>query len=155
MVSTLCTEVRGSGEETDSTRTEKAASILIVEDDSIYRETLAKMFAKAGYAVTVAPDSRAALQVLENRTVHLVLTDLKMPKMDGLELVRVLRDQGPMPKVIIMTACGSRDAYLEAKALGVSGFLLKPLAREYLLEVVEKVLGRRDDPLTEPSEGRR
>ncbi len=65
MVSTLCTEVRGCGGETDAARPEKTASILIVEDDSIYRETLAMIFAKAGYAVTVAPNAQRALRLLE------------------------------------------------------------------------------------------
>lgn len=146
MVSTLCTEVRGSGGETDSARTEKTASILSVEDDSIYREALAKIFAKAGYAVSVAPSVQRALQLLENQTFHLVLTDLKMPEKDGLDLVRALRNRRPVPKVIIMTSYGTRDSYLEAKALGVSGFLLKPLARDYLLSVVQNGLGRVDGP---------
>lgn len=69
--------------------------------------------------------------------------------------MRALRNRRPMPKIIIMTAHGTRDTYLKAKALGVSDFLLKPLARDYVLGVVERVLGRRDGPLTEPSEGRR
>lgn len=84
MVSMLCTEVRETGGETDLGRARKTASILIVEDDSIYREALAKMFAKAGYAVTVAPNGQRALQLLENQTFHLVLTDLKMPGKDAL-----------------------------------------------------------------------
>jgi DNA-binding NtrC family response regulator len=144
MVSTLCTEARESGGETDSARTEKTASILIVEDDGIYRETLAKMFAQAGYAVTVAPTAQRALQQLEQQSVDLVLTDLKMPGKDGFDLVRGLRHRRPVPKVIIMTAYGTWDSYFEAKALGVSGFLLKPLARDYLLSVVRNVLGRLD-----------
>lgn len=144
MVSMLCPEVRGSGGETDSARTEKTASILIVEDDSIHRETLAKIFAQAGYGVTVAPNVQRALQQLEQQSVDLVLTDLKMPGKDGLDLVRALRNRRPVPKVIIMTAYGTRDSYFEAKALGVSGFLLKPLARDYLLGVVRNVLGRVD-----------
>lgn len=144
MVSTPCTKVRVPGGETDSGKAGKTTSILIVEDDSIYREALAKMFAKAGYAVTVAPNVQRALQLLEEQCVDMVLTDLKMPGKDGLDLVRALRNRRPGSKVIIMTGYGTRDSYFEAKALGVSGFLLKPLARDYLLWVVEKAMSRLD-----------
>jgi len=125
-------------------RTEKTASILIVEDDISHRRALAKTFVKAGYQVTVAPDVQRAVQLLEEQFVDLVLSDLKMPGKDGLDLVRALRNRRPVPKVIIMTAYGARDSYFKAKALGVSGFLLKPLARDYLLGVVRNVLGRVD-----------
>lgn len=150
MVSTLCAEVRRSSGETASARTEKAASILIVEDDSSYRKALAKMFAKAGYVVAAAPDAHMAIRLLETRSVDVVLTDLKMPGKDGLNLARALRDRWLGLKVITMTAYGTRDSYLEAKALGVAGFLLKPLSREYLLGTVEKVLGRRAGPAMGP-----
>lgn len=145
MVSMLCTELRGTGGETDFGRARKTASILIVEDDISYRRALAKIFAKAGYAVTVAPNAQRALQLLGEQSVDLVLTDLQMPGKNGLDLVRALRNRRPVPKVIIMTAYGTRDSYLEAKALGVSGFLLKPLSRDYLLGVVQNVLDRLDN----------
>ncbi len=83
---------------------------------------------------------------MEEQCVDMVLTDLKMPGKDCLDLVRALRNRRPGSKVIIMTGYGTQDSYFEAKALGVSGFLLKPLARDYLLWVVEKTLGRLDSP---------
>jgi len=145
MVSTLCTKVRVPGGETDSERAGRT-SILIVEDDDRYMQALAKTFYKAGYAVTVAPDGQRALQLLEDHSFQLILTDLKMPGKSGLDLLRMLQNRRPRPKVIVMTAYGTRDSYIEAKALEVSCFLLKPLARDYLLLAVKETLGQRDRP---------
>lgn len=127
-------------------RAEEKTSILIVDDDISYRWALAKTFHKAGYAVTLAADGQKALQLLERHSFQLVLTDLKMPEKDGLDLLRALQNHRPRPKVIIMTAYGTRDSYLEAQALGVSSFLLKPLARDYLLWAVKETLDQRDGP---------
>jgi DNA-binding NtrC family response regulator len=133
--------------------TSERTSILIVEDDSSYRRALAKTFAKAGYAVTVAPDGQEALQLLEKGSFDLVLTDLKMPGKSGLDLLRALRNRMPRLKVVIMTGYGTRDSYLEAKALEVSGFLLKPLARDYLLWAVRETLNQHDCPEDRSKEG--
>lgn len=97
----------------------------------------------AGHEVTVATNGRSALQILEAGAFDLVLTDIVMPEMEGLELIRTIRKQSPAPKIISMSGGGrgAADDYLElAKRFGAARTVEKPFNVNDLTAVVDEVL---------------
>ncbi|MFQ5843474.1 MAG: sigma-54-dependent transcriptional regulator [Planctomycetota bacterium] len=107
--------------------------ILIVDDDPSQAEALARILAMEGYATARATRGREALQVLGASEVHLVLADLKMPEMNGIELYRRIRDRTPNLPVVIVTAHGTIETAIEAVREGVSDYVQKPIHVEDLL----------------------
>jgi two-component system NtrC family response regulator len=116
------------------------ARLLIVDDEEPQRLMLASLLGRAGFEVDAAPDGGVALELLNQHAYDLMLTDQRMPKMDGLELLeRVQRDYAEMP-VVLMTAYGSVSTAVEAMKRGAADYLTKPFERDELLIVVQKVL---------------
>ena len=116
------------------------ARLLIVDDEEPQRLMLASLLGRAGYEVDAARDGSAALALLRDRRYNLMLTDQRMPKMDGLELLeRTRRDHADLP-VVLMTAYGSVSTAVEAMKRGAADYLTKPFERDELLIVVQKVL---------------
>lgn len=115
-------------------------SILVVDDEKSQREILDMILSGEGYDVTTASSGEAAIKFVENRRFDLVLTDLKMTGMSGLDLLKelVARDKSVM--VILLTAHGTVDSAFEAKDLGAFAYLQKPYERENLLETVSRAL---------------
>ena len=117
-------------------------AILIVDDEERLRNALARSFRQSGYQTHVAACGEDALAVLATEPVELVITDLVMPGMDGLALVRALPTaaQGSPPKVIILTAYGTAESQAEAQGLGVGGYLTKPFDLAQLKSRVHQLL---------------
>ncbi|HVH99958.1 MAG TPA: sigma-54 dependent transcriptional regulator, partial [Enhygromyxa sp.] len=101
--------------------------ILVVDDEEGIREFLAEVLEDEGHEVDTAPDGVEALARLERTGYQLLLSDLKMPRMGGLELVRRVRAEQPELEIIVLTAHGSVDSAVEAMKLGVFDYLQKPL----------------------------
>ena len=120
-----------------------AGAILLVEDDSANRGSIRKILEKENYRVLEAEDGRAALDVLRAEDVDLVLTDFKMPEMDGLDLLKATRTTRPDLEVVLMTAHGTIETAVEAMKEGAYDFIPKPFKRATLLRVIEKVLEKR------------
>ncbi|MFG0319461.1 MAG: sigma-54-dependent transcriptional regulator [Planctomycetota bacterium JB042] len=116
-----------------------AARLLLVDDEETQREMLASILGRAGYEVEAAADGRAALERLEAATFDLVLSDQRMPGLDGLELLRRVRATPGAPPVILMTAFGSVSSAVEAMKHGAADYLTKPFEKEELLLVLDKV----------------
>src|SRR5262249_705332 len=117
------------------------AKILIVDDSPIDRTLAAKLLEKhSGWTTAHAENGRAALAALERESFDLVLTDLQMPEMNGLELVSTIRAQHPHVPVILMTAHGSEDIALEALRRGAASYVPKDNLASDLVETTENVL---------------
>ena len=101
--------------------------ILVTEDDARTRESLSRVMTRAGYRTLTAADGAEALVLLERETVDVVLTDLKMPGIDGISLLERLRARSPETIVIILTAFGTVDHAVEAMKKGAYDFLTKPI----------------------------
>jgi DNA-binding NtrC family response regulator len=114
--------------------------ILVVDDDPRILELLQMRLEGEGYRVETAGDGEAALERVAASPVDLVITDLKMPGMDGLELLRRLRDRGGPPKTIFLTAHGSIGEAVRAMKLGAFDFLEKPYRGADLIEMVRRAL---------------
>ena len=113
--------------------------ILLVDDDDVARETLADMLAENGYHVVEAKTGRVAMDRLRRASFDLLITDLIMPEMDGLELIRAVRAQDTELPIIAMSAAGSQfgfDFLPYAKAFGANGMILKPVKLEELIKLI-------------------
>jgi two-component system chemotaxis response regulator CheY len=120
-----------------------AKTILAVDDSASLRQMLAFSLNAAGYDVVQAVDGQDGLNKAKERTVDLVLTDQNMPIMDGLTLIKHLRELGSYQKVpiLMLTTESSDDMKAKGKAAGANGWLVKPFDPKRLIEVVEKVIG--------------
>ncbi|MGQ9635385.1 MAG: sigma-54-dependent transcriptional regulator [Bryobacteraceae bacterium] len=112
--------------------------ILVVEDEAKLRRVIELQLQAAGYEVDLAGSAEEALRLADRAS--LVLTDLRLPGMDGLELLRLLRRQDELLPVVVMTAFGSVEIAVEAMKLGATDFLLKPFSLDHLLTVIQKAL---------------
>ena len=118
-------------------------TILVVDDDRSNRQTLRRILTKAGYEVEDAANGKEALERLRARATSLILTDLKMPGMDGVELLRASRMVSPDTEVVLMTAYGTVETAVESMKEGAYDFLTKPLKRHEILKAVRKALEKR------------
>ncbi len=114
--------------------------ILIVDDEASARGALTEILTEEGFTVRAAADGFKALAVAGELAPHVVLTDVKMPGLDGLGLLRELRERHPETAVILMTAFGAVDAAVRAMREGAADYLTKPLNSDELLVVVERCL---------------
>ena len=119
--------------------------ILIVDDEPNVRLMFRTTLASTGAEIAVAEDGEVALERLEGSPFDLVLLDLKMPGLDGMETLRRLRDIGDDTPVVIVTAHGDVPHAVEAMKLGAIDFLSKPLSPDALRRVVGEVLERHDE----------
>lgn len=119
-------------------------SILIAEDEQVLRESLAELLSQEGYEVVQTPNGRVAHETALQRPFDLVLTDVRMPEMDGLTLLANLRRLAPQTPVLILTAYGTVDSAVEAMRAGAADYLLKPVQFDDLLLKVERSLAHGD-----------
>lgn len=106
-----------------------AGRILVVDDDKAHREALGRVFAQAGDVVRLAANGEDALALLDSGPVDVVIADMRMPRTDGLELLKRVKVRWPATQVIILTAFGDFVSYLEAVEGGAFQFLSKPVRR--------------------------
>lgn len=121
-----------------------SASILTVDDSSSLRMAVRIALTGAGYAVTEAGDGMEGLSKAGTERFDMIITDLNMPRMDGLTMIREIRKSGKQTGVpIIFLTTESDDGMKgQAKAAGATGWLVKPFNAEQLVKITRKVLGR-------------
>jgi two-component system, OmpR family, alkaline phosphatase synthesis response regulator PhoP len=117
--------------------------ILVVEDDRILRQALSFNLTREGYDVTTAADGEAALEAARNQRLDLVLLDVMLPGMSGVEVLRVLRRDGIGAPVIIVSAKGDEIDRVVGLKVGADDYVTKPFSRPELLARIEAVLRRK------------
>ena len=117
--------------------------ILVVDDEENLCAFMKLMLAKEGYDVTTTVSATEALELLSDDGMDLVFTDLMMPEMNGLEMVRKLRELRPEMECVVMTAYASVDSAIEALKLGAADYITKPFNLEELKIIVRQLLSRR------------
>jgi DNA-binding response OmpR family regulator len=125
--------------------------ILVVDDEKNIRLTLSQALETLGMPIQTAGDGEEALQKLRESDFSLVLLDLKLPGMDGLEVLRRIRESWPKIRVIMITAHGTIDYAVEAMKLGAVDFLRKPFSPGEIRRLVTQVLERRDQESEGPA----
>jgi len=114
--------------------------IVVADDEESVRWALKKALERSGYAVLTVADGQAAVETAERVKADLVLMDIKMPTVDGLQALSLLRDRHPETMVIIMTAFGSLQAAVEAMKRGAYDYITKPFDFEELTLLVQRAL---------------
>lgn len=125
----------------------KPSHILIVDDDGVVRDFYNHLLSRNGYHVLQAESAEDALLLLEKQTFDLVLLDLCMPGMGGMEFLRILRKQDSLPEVLIVSGYATLEDAVEAGKLGVFGVLEKVCPPQKLLAQIEKILDIHKEPL--------
>ena len=114
--------------------------ILVVDDEKGICENVHKILAKKNYEVTQALSAQEALEKMAKESFSLLISDIVMPQKNGLELLKLVKEQWPLTKVIIMTAYASTDTAMKAMRLGALDYLPKPFTPKEVRETVEKAL---------------
>jgi len=117
-----------------------AVRTLLVEDEANMVRTLAKILERKGYAVDAASNGEEALQRLSEASYDLVITDLNMPVMDGMQLLRAMKERQLTPATIVLTGHGTIQSAVEAMKLGAGDYLIKPCHPDELLMVAARLL---------------
>lgn len=116
--------------------------ILIVDDSESIREVVSFTLENEGYNVLVGVDGKDALKFLDGRNIDLVITDLHMPEMDGIELIKNVRDMDAYKHIpiLFLTTESQASKKMEAKEAGATGWIIKPFVPAKLLAALKKVL---------------
>jgi CheY-like chemotaxis protein len=121
-------------------------SILIAEDDDALRRTLEMLLLSSGHRIVAARDGAEALVALDGQPVDLVITDVLMPKMDGLEFIREIREHRPELPIVAISGGGKfvdgRYCLTAARAFGASAALAKPFGRDELNSAIDRAIPR-------------
>jgi len=117
--------------------------ILIVDDEALYRQLLTSRLGRAGYRLSEAADGEAALECAQHGGIDLALVDIKMPGIDGIEVLKRLKVLDPLIEVVILTGHGNVDTAISAMKLGAFDYLSKPYKLTELDIVVERALEKR------------
>lgn len=113
---------------------------LVVDDEPVVTRGCRRVLSEAGYEVDTAESGREGMRRALEKNFDLVMTDLKMPDLDGMELVRTLRSQRPATAVVIITGYGTIPSAVEAIRIGVADYLEKPFSPEQLTEAAERAV---------------
>jgi len=120
------------------------ATLLIADDEKSYRDVLQVIFEDLGHAVHAVSDGRSALAHLKKVPCDIVISDVRMPDMDGIELLRAAREFYPEIGIVMMTAFGTIDTAREAFKLGADDFVTKPFNNEELKLIVERTISHKN-----------
>lgn len=115
-----------------------AATILVVDDDESIRELLRLHLGAAGYDVQVAPDAIAAGYMVLRHPPDLIISDVRMPHMDGFEFIAALKADRTLPAIPVIFLTSVEDGDVRGKELGAVGYVTKPVRADRLLEIVAK-----------------
>jgi two-component system chemotaxis response regulator CheY len=117
-------------------------TVLIVDDSESVREVIQFTLEQAGYAVRVGVDGKDALRHLEGDDIRLIITDLHMPHLNGIDLIKQVRarEEYRYTPILLLTTESQANKKQEAKDAGATGWIVKPFVQEKLLEVVQKVI---------------
>src|SRR6185295_4742906 len=122
-------------------------TILVVDDEAGIRASVRGVLTDEGYRVLEAEDGRGALQIIQDERPRLVILDIWMPEMDGIELLRRIRESEPHTQVIMISGHGNIETAVTATKLGAFDFIEKPFSVDGLLQLVDRAL--ESQPATE------
>jgi DNA-binding NtrC family response regulator len=120
----------------------ESRSILIVDDEDDSLEVLGRVLQATGCTVLTAKSGAEALRMLEGRTVDLIIADMVMAGVNGVDLLREIRRRKIGTKFIMVTAYGEMESYIEVMNLGAVEYLSKPINQDHLVQLVNKTIGQ-------------
>jgi len=118
------------------------AKILVVDDQESMRHILSEMLKEKGHTVTVAEDGIIAFDLLKKDSFNLIVADVNMPRLDGLEFLKKIKTEKPDTRVVFVTGMLEETVRIGSENLGLDGLILKPFNKTAAMEVIEKALSR-------------
>lgn len=125
-------------------------NILVVDDEKAITDVLKQLFSKRGYSINVALDGKTALELIRKNTPAVVVLDMRLPELDGLELLKIIRADNPKTRVIAMTGF-DLEYKRKIEQIGCHAFFIKPLLLMDLYEKVEELIQQEEPPLIKMS----
>lgn len=126
------------------------AVILVVEDEESTLDLIRRSLSRAGYEITTAPNGKTALDVLANSRPDLLLLDLMLPDIPGMDILKHVMTRPDPPPVVIFSARGDAHDIEAGLSAGAYKYLIKPISRDKLLETIKSALSPRAKPHTQP-----
>jgi DNA-binding NtrC family response regulator len=120
----------------------KTVKIMLVDDEERFLATTQKLLTKKGYDAITASSGSRALELLAQKTVHVVILDVKMPGMDGIETLKAIKKQYPMVEVIMLTGHATVESAVQGLKSGASDYLMKPADVDDLIDRAEDAFVR-------------
>ena len=120
----------------------KTLSILVIDDERVICDACRLVLGEKGHAVEICLTGQSGLLAIERGTYDLILLDMKLPDIDGLEILKAAGEQAPATRVIVMTGYSTMSNALQAMKLGAADYLAKPFTDDELVEAVENVYTR-------------
>src|SRR5574338_659795 len=120
------------------------SNILVVDDEPIARQSQTDFLRLQGYTENSVPNGQAAVEYVRTHPVELMVVDLRMPGMDGLEVVQVVNQISPETEIILLTAFGTTESAIQALRLRIHDYLLKPAPPAQVVTSIKKGLSRRE-----------
>ena len=117
--------------------------MMLVDDEERFLSTTQKLLSRKGYDVLTASSGTDALDILRTHNVHVVILDMKMPGMDGIETLKAIKRNYPLVEVIMLTGHGTVDSAVEGLKSGATDYLTKPTDVQDLIEKAEEAFGKR------------
>lgn len=115
--------------------------VLVCDDSAFMRMMLKKILVENGYEVVAeAGDGKQAVQLFRQHKPDIITMDITMPKMDGIEAVKIIHEENPLTRVIMVTAIGQRAVIMDALKAGASDFIVKPFDPDKVLATIKKIL---------------
>jgi DNA-binding response OmpR family regulator len=127
------------------------AKILLIDDDEILRDSIQDILEEENHDITSADNPKIALQKLENEPFDIILSDVKMPEMDGLTFLKEVKDRYASTPIIMLTGHGSVASAVQAMRDGALNYLLKPANKRQLIESIEEAIHFRNNQLQQQS----
>jgi CheY-like chemotaxis protein len=122
-----------------------AKKILVVDDEKEINENLSEMLTNRGHQMFSALDGEEAIKILKENNIDLVFLDMRMPKVDGIQVIKAIKQHTPKTRIMVIT--GFADTYLEkAKELGVDGFFIKPVRLDSIIKRMKELLEEKRPP---------
>jgi DNA-binding NtrC family response regulator len=121
----------------------KKARILIVDDEEAFANNIAKLIAKRGYDIKAVYNGLSALTALDEDDFDVIILDLKMPGLDGLATLKIIKGKKPNVEVIILTGHGSMESGIDGIELGAFDFIMKPVRFDDLYEKIRQAYQRK------------
>jgi DNA-binding response OmpR family regulator len=122
----------------------KETHILVMEDDATISAALDMILTEAGYSVDVAETGEAALELFEQKRFDLIIADLKLPGINGMEVIKQIKEKKPEMEVIVITGVGTQPIAEEAMTLGAHDFLPKPFTDDQIKAAINEALKHHD-----------
>ncbi|MFU8805745.1 MAG: response regulator, partial [Bradymonadaceae bacterium] len=113
-----------------------SARILLVDDEAAHLKTLERLFTREGYEVMTAEGGPQALELIRKEAFHLVITDLMMPDIDGMDVLKLVKTLQPEAEIVLMTAFGTVERAVHGMKEGAYDFITKPIKRATILKAV-------------------